>query len=84
MTVGALCLIMLVTFDIDGMKMLADIGGFLSGFLMILFMTATVIIIRNPAKYDHHQEDYDQEGKPLPSKRQPVEEPDENPDQTQS
>lgn len=84
LTVGALCLIMLVTFDINGMKMLADIGGFLSGFLMILFMAATVIIIRNPAKYDHHQEDYDQEGKPLPSKRQPVEEPGENPDQTQS
>lgn len=73
-TVGALCLIMLTTFNIDGMKMLADIGGFFSGFLMILFMMAACRIIKDPAGYDSHGEDYDREGRPIPSVRLPVEE----------
>lgn len=72
-TIGALCLIMLTAFNIDGMKMLADLGGFFSGFLMILFMAAVIVILRNPAGFDCHQEDYDREGKPLASTRLPVE-----------
>lgn len=74
LTMGALCLIMLTTFDINGMKMLADIGGFFAGFLMILFLAATVAIIRSPAKYDTHKEDYDKDGRPVPSARLPMEE----------
>lgn len=73
-TIGALCLIMLTAFNIDGMKMLADLGGFFSGFLMILFMAAFILIIRNPAGFDRHQADYDKEGKPIASVRLPVEE----------
>ncbi len=73
-TIGALCLIMLTTFDIDGMKMLADIGGFFAGFLMLLFIASTVAVIRNPAKYDRHKNDYDSKGKPIPSARLPLEE----------
>lgn len=73
-TIGALCLIMLTAFNIDGMKMLADLGGFFSGFFMILFMVAVILIIRNPARFDCHQEDYDKEGQPIASVRLPVEE----------
>lgn len=73
-TVGALCLTMLITFNIDGMKMLADIGGFFSCFLMILFMAAAAVIIRNPARYDCHREDYDENGKPVLSFRLSVKE----------
>lgn len=67
MTIGALCLIMLLTFDIDGMKMLADIGGFLSVFLMILFMFAFVKVMRCPVLYDCHKSDYDRDGRPKTS-----------------
>lgn len=73
-TIGALCLIMLTAFDMDGMKMLADLGGFFSGFLMILFMVSAVAIMKNPAKFDQHQGDYDKDGNPLKSTRLSVEE----------
>ncbi len=71
-TVGVLCLIMLIAFNINGMKMLADIGGFFSCFLMVLFMGSAWKIIRDPAKYDRHREDYDEQGRPLPSIRLPI------------
>lgn len=73
-TVGALCLIMLTAFNINGMKMLADLGGFFSSILMILFIAAAAAVIKDPARFDRHGEDYDKEGRPLPSIRLPVEE----------
>lgn len=51
-TIGILCIVMLNAFGIDGMKMLADLGGFLSAFLMILFLIAFVIILKNPGRFD--------------------------------
>lgn len=62
-TVGALCIIMLIAFNIDGMKMLADVGGFFSSFLMILFMAAFVRILKNPKKFDCHPEDHNEKGR---------------------
>ncbi len=41
---------------------------------MILFMMAVCKIIKDPAGYDSHREDYDREGRPIPSVRLPVEE----------
>ncbi len=72
-TVGALCLIMLTAFNINGMKMLADLGGFFSSILMILFMAAAVAVIKDPARFDRHGEDYDEKGRPRSSIRLPVE-----------
>lgn len=72
-TVGALCLIMLTAFNINGMKMLADIGGFVSCFLMVFFMASAFKVIKDPARYDRHREDYDKEGRPIPSVRLPLE-----------
>ena len=51
-TIGALCIIMLNAFGIDGMKMLADLGGFISAFLMIFFMAAFIRVLKNPTQYD--------------------------------
>ena len=73
-SIGALCIIMLSAYGIDGMKMLADIGGFPSAFLMIAFAAAWIRIMKNPQKYDVHKEDYDATGKPYKTERLPVKE----------
>jgi choline-glycine betaine transporter len=73
LAVGVLCIIMLVTYDIEGVKLLSYLGGLPSVFLMILFMISMVKIMRNPGKYDTYQEDYDREGRPIPSGRLPCE-----------
>ena len=52
LTIGGLCIIMLNAFGIDGMKMLADLGGFFSAFLMILFMAAFIKILLGQKKKD--------------------------------
>ncbi len=64
-TIGGLCLIMLQAFGIDGMKMLADLGGFLSAFLMILFLAAFIKVIRDPGRFDRHRDNYDHAGRPV-------------------
>ena len=69
LTIGGICLIMLTSFNIDGMKMLANIGGFFASFLMILFIFSFVRIMKHPHKYDCHIEDYDETGKPRISRR---------------
>lgn len=51
-TIGALSIIMLVAFDIEGVKLLSYLGGFPSVFLMLLFMVGFVKIMMNPQKYD--------------------------------
>ncbi len=68
-TVGALSIIMLVTYDMEGMKKLATIGGFPTVFLMLLFSFSFWKIMKNPWKYDVHREDYDREGRPVWSRR---------------
>lgn len=71
-TVGALCLVMLTSFGIDGMKMLADLGGFPAAFLLILFIAAWIVIMKNPQKYDYYKQDYDENGRPLKSQTQHI------------
>ncbi|MDO5410339.1 MAG: BCCT family transporter [Lachnospiraceae bacterium] len=51
LTISVLCIVMLTAFNIDGMKMLADLGGFFAAFLMILFIIAFIRILKNPSKY---------------------------------
>ncbi len=72
-TIGVLCIIMLAAYGIDGMKMLADLGGFPSAFLMILFIASWVKILKNPGKYDVHKEDYYENGQPNKTRRLAVE-----------
>ncbi|MGN0962081.1 MAG: BCCT family transporter, partial [Clostridia bacterium] len=73
LTIGGLSLIMLVAYNIDGMKKLSYIGGLPIVFLMLLFVVCFVKITRNPQKYDVFKEDYHENGRPIPSVRLPYE-----------
>jgi choline-glycine betaine transporter len=68
-TIGALCIIMLSTYDIEGVKLLSYLGGFPVMFMMMLFMFNMIKIMRNPQKYDTYKEDYDTFGRPIKSTR---------------
>jgi choline-glycine betaine transporter len=69
--IGTLCVIMLVAYDIEGVKLLSYLGGFPTTFLMILFIACLIKIMLNPKKYDVFKEDYDNENRPLLSERLP-------------
>lgn len=73
LTIGVLTLVMLIAFEIDGMKKLSYIGGLPIVFLMLLFIWSFVKVMKNPQKYDVHKEDYYANGKPIPSLRLPYE-----------
>lgn len=62
-TVGALSIVMLTAYDMEGMKKLATLGGLPAVFLMLLFMASFLKVARDPAKYDTHKEDYDEKGR---------------------
>ena len=71
-TVGALCILMLSAYGIDGMKMLADLGGFPSTFLMILFIAAWLRVMKDPRRFDTFKEDYAPTGKPMKNARNDI------------
>lgn len=50
-TIGAICFIMLVTFGVDGIKKLSNLGGFPDAFLMVIFIISWIRILKNPQKY---------------------------------
>lgn len=69
-TVGVMCLIFINAFGTtDALKYLSNLGGFPVVFLLVLIAISFVKVMFNPAKYDTHKEDYDENGKPIPSKR---------------
>jgi glycine betaine transporter len=68
-TIGAMCTIMLSTFGLDGVKQASNLGGFPALFLFILIVVSFIKIMIHPQKYDTFKEDYDQYGRPIPSKR---------------
>lgn len=72
-TIGVLCLTSLCGNGIDGIKELCNVGGFPASVFFVLFIIGWIKIMRNPAKYDSFKEDYDENGKPIPSKRLPYE-----------
>jgi choline-glycine betaine transporter len=69
LTIGALSVIMLVAYDIEAVKLLSYLGGLSVVFLMLLFIVGLLKVMRRPALYDIHQEDYDQEGRLADSPR---------------
>lgn len=79
-TIGVLSLIMLIIFNMDGMKMLATIGGFPAAVLMILFFISFWKVMHKPKAYDVFQEDYEEDGKPLITVRNPVAKPEKKED----
>lgn len=68
-TAGILCLVAVCGTGTDGIKELCNVGGFPAAILFVFFLWGWVRIMRNPAKYDSFQEDYDENGKPIKSER---------------
>lgn len=68
-TIGVMCVIFINAFQsTDALKYLSNLGGFPVLFLLIIFTVSFWKVMRNPQKYDVHKEDYDEHGKPIPSK----------------
>lgn len=55
--IGVVCLIMLVSYGVDGIKLLSNLGGFPGLFLMVLFLTAWARIVNAPEKWDMTNKD---------------------------
>lgn len=73
-TIALVTWILISFAGIDGIKAASNLGGFPNMFLMILMAVGLMKICKNPKKYDTFKEDYDESGRPLISKRLPVEE----------
>lgn len=69
-TIGVLCVIFIRAFkSTDALKYLSNLGGFPIVFLLIIITVSFVKVMSNPAKYDTFTEDYDELGRPIPSRR---------------
>lgn len=69
-TIGAMCIIFMLAFQTtDSLKYLSNLGGFPIVFLLIFISISFVKVMINPSKYDTFKEDYDEQGKPIPSVR---------------
>jgi choline-glycine betaine transporter len=54
----------------DGIKMLSNLGGVPALFLTAFMIVSLVKVARNPSRYDVRKQDYDEDGRPIPSKAQ--------------
>ena len=69
-TIGVLCVIFVRAFkSTDALKYLSHLGGFPIVFLLVIIAVSFVQGMSNPAKYDTFTEDYDDLGRPVPSRR---------------
>ena len=69
-TIGVMCIIFMIAFQsTDALKYLSNLGGFPIVFLLIFISISFMKVVMNPKKYDVHQEDYDEFGKPIPCPR---------------
>ena len=69
-TIGVLCVIFVRAFkSTDALKYLSNLGGFPIVFLLVIIAVSFVQGMSNPAKYDTFTEDYDDLGRPVPSRR---------------
>ena len=69
-TIGVLCVIFVRAFkSTDALKYLSNLGGFPIVFLLVIIAVSFVKVMSNPAKYDTFTEDYDDLGRPVPSRR---------------
>ena len=77
-TIGALCVIFITAFQsTDALKYLSNLGGFPIVFLLIFISISFIKVMSNPQKYDIFQEDYDENGRPIPSMRRKSEQDEE-------
>lgn len=69
-TIGVLCVVFIRAFrSTDALKYLSNLGGFPIVFLLIVIAVSFVKVMSDPKKYDSFQEDYDETGHPLRSRR---------------
>ena len=69
-TIGVLCVIFVRAFkSTDALKYLSNLGGFPIVFLLIIITVSFIKVMINPSKYDTFTEDYDEHGRPIPSRR---------------
>lgn len=74
-TIGVVCIVFILAFKTtDALKYESNLAGFPIVFLLIAICISFIKVMKNPAKYDTNKEDYDQNGRPIPSKRLPAEE----------
>lgn len=77
-TIAAVTWILISFGGIDGIKAASNLGGFPNMFFIIIMAVGLLKICRSPKKYDIFKEDYDELGKPIVSKRLPIEGTQEN------
>ena len=69
-TIGVMCLVFVCAFQTtDALKYLSNLGGFPVVFLLIFIVISFIKVMMNPQKYDTFKEDYDENGRPIPSPR---------------
>ena len=65
-----MCIIFINAFkSTDALKYLSNLGGFPVVFLLVIIAISFCKVMANPAKYDSFKEDYDETGRPIPSRR---------------
>ncbi|MDR3135753.1 MAG: BCCT family transporter, partial [Deltaproteobacteria bacterium] len=70
LTIGILCLFMMIAAGIDGVKMVSNLGGFPALFFFLVVLISATRLIANPYKFDSFKEDYDPVlHQPIPSAR---------------
>lgn len=67
---GAVSLALLAVAGVDGVKMLSNVGGLPALVLMMFMLVSLIRVGLNPARFDVNKGDYDQYGRPIPSKKQ--------------
>ncbi len=72
-TITLIAWIMISSAGIDGIKAVSNLGGFPNMFLVLIMAVGLWRVAQRPGRFDTHKEDYDQEDRPLPSRRLPVE-----------
>ena len=50
-TIGGACIIMLMSFGVDGIKKMSNLAGFPNAFLMVLFIISWSRIVKSPERY---------------------------------
>ncbi len=69
-TIGVLCVIFIRAFkSTDALKYLSNLGGFPIVFLLIIISISFAKVMKDPKRYDTRKEDYDENGRPIPSVR---------------
>jgi len=62
--------------ELDGIRMLSNLAGVPTLLLCAAVVVSAVVVMLNPAKYDHFKDNYDDAGNPLHVRQGPLEEPD--------